>query len=300
MGDGDRYASAFEDCAVVAVPAADERPLTYDSWQVGSLRFLSGSSAPVSVDRSGDEVARFEVFTISLLVSGTSKVTAEGRTCLFGPGDLILIDERFPYATEASATSFVTMLIDCGRVLMPHQLPDEFSTNARKTAGLGATALAAFVRTMIFNRQPTNMIEAEQISRAAGELVRGVRLTMRLPTASDDRRHPVHDSVREFVTNNLTSQTLTPEAIASALRISRSTLYRAFAATGGVAQLIQAMRMDAARDLLLMPGETRSIAEIADHFHFSGAAHFSRVFKTRYGVTPQRLRARGRIGDPDD
>ena len=86
---------------------------------------------------------------------------------------------------------------------------------------------------------------------------------------------------------------LTVAAIAAALRLSPSTLHRAWAGEPcSLAEWIRAQRLDAARRDLCSPAQARrGVSEIAFHWGFNDAAHFSRAFRARFGCTPRELRA---------
>ncbi|MCJ2070448.1 helix-turn-helix domain-containing protein [Methylobacterium sp. J-030] len=84
---------------------------------------------------------------------------------------------------------------------------------------------------------------------------------------------------------------LTPERIAAALRISRTSLYRLFAPCGGVMGYVYEQRLLAMRAALADPVEPRTITQLADDHGFVSLPHFSRSFRARFDVTPRAWRA---------
>jgi AraC-like DNA-binding protein len=99
--------------------------------------------------------------------------------------------------------------------------------------------------------------------------------------------------VRRFIRDHLTDPRLSPDAIAGALHVARRTLYASFPAAGdGVAAEIRRQRLQRAHAMLLDPGVTRPIAEIAAAVGLSSPAHFSRLFRIEYGHSPREARAR--------
>jgi AraC-like DNA-binding protein len=98
--------------------------------------------------------------------------------------------------------------------------------------------------------------------------------------------------IRRHIEANLDDPRLSPASIADALHVSRGTLYAALAPDDdGVAGEIRRQRLDRAREMLLDPSQTRSVAEIAASVGLPNAAHFSRLFRARYGHSPSDLRA---------
>lgn len=97
--------------------------------------------------------------------------------------------------------------------------------------------------------------------------------------------------LRRHIRCNLADPQLSPANIADALHVSRSTLYAALAPDEeGVAGEIRRQRLERARAMLLDPSDTRTVTEIAASVGLPNAAHFSRLFRARYGHSPSDLR----------
>jgi AraC-like DNA-binding protein len=91
----------------------------------------------------------------------------------------------------------------------------------------------------------------------------------------------------------LRDPTLSVNDIAAHLRLSPSTIHRAFAGEpSSLNAWIWNQRLDGAKRELCDPALiNRTISEIAFGWGFNEAAHFSRVFKHRFGCSPRELRA---------
>ena len=75
------------------------------------------------------------------------------------------------------------------------------------------------------------------------------------------------------------------------MHVSPRTLYAALSPEDeGIAAEIRRQRLDRARSMLLDTSDTRSIAEIGATVGLSNSAHFSRLFRARYGHSPSELR----------
>ncbi len=69
-------------------------------------------------------------------------------------------------------------------------------------------------------------------------------------------------------------------------------IYRLFSSCGGVAHYIREQRLRRCfADLVSDRGYDKQVAAIAWHWGFTDAAHFSRIFKERFGCTPTEARA---------
>ncbi|MBX3575905.1 MAG: helix-turn-helix transcriptional regulator [Rhizobiaceae bacterium] len=80
-------------------------------------------------------------------------------------------------------------------------------------------------------------------------------------------------------------------SLASALRTSRSTLSRLFAATGGVESYMRRRRLQRAHRKLRRAQDVRTVAELAYALGFKSPSHFGRLFRSEYGYSPGTLRA---------
>jgi len=94
-----------------------------------------------------------------------------------------------------------------------------------------------------------------------------------------------------YIRAHLADPRLSPSTIAEALHMSPRTLYAALPPEHeGVAAEIRRQRLERARVMLLDSAEMRSIADIAATVGLPNSAHFSRLFRARYGHSPSELR----------
>lgn len=86
---------------------------------------------------------------------------------------------------------------------------------------------------------------------------------------------------------------LTPDSLASAIQISRRTLYDLTAPTvGGISDFIRATRATRAMRMLVDPQcDVLTVTEIARRTGFSSAKHLRRALSARYQQTPEAVRA---------
>jgi AraC-like DNA-binding protein len=98
--------------------------------------------------------------------------------------------------------------------------------------------------------------------------------------------------VEQFMETHLAEPTLNPAQIANAVGISVRHLHRLFSCGGStVTECIRQRRLQRCRMELCDPRSAeRNITEIAFFWGFSDSAHFSRCFKTQFGVSPRTFR----------
>lgn len=102
-------------------------------------------------------------------------------------------------------------------------------------------------------------------------------------------------AARALIERELGSHALGAARLSRTLGISRSTLHRLFADHGGVQAYVRDRRLEAVRRALLDPACVEGIAMLADRFGFSDAAHLSRLFRSRYGMTPSECRGEAQM-----
>jgi AraC-like DNA-binding protein len=126
-------------------------------------------------------------------------------------------------------------------------------------------------------------------AEAALELLRAA-VEPSVPSSRAAKRQALRADVRRYVRTHLQDPTLCPDTIAKAHAISVRALHALFEDSGeSVAGLVRHERLlRCQEDLGRLSGG--SVTEIAFRWGFRDAAHFSRVFKREFGLTPTEAR----------
>ena len=117
--------------------------------------------------------------------------------------------------------------------------------------------------------------------------------------AGSAREQALRERARRHIRCNVAAP-IDPGALCGLLGISRSQLYRLFRAEGGVAAIIRAERLAAAREALADPVDGRRIFQVAESFGFGSAEEFSRAFRHEFGCRPSDVYRRGIVDAGDD
>ncbi len=239
--------------------------------------------APAHIRRDG-----FEHFYLQVLRSGMLMMGPPGEERWLAPGDAVLMDAAQPQRTIVVAADYVTVVL--ARPLVeavapearrlhgcripraaPQGLGDAVLSLVRDAPALGAEAMAGSAR-MVTNLLAGIAGHADRRDEAGG-------------SASDRLRAVL------FIDAHIARSGLNVGAIAAGVGMSRSALYRAFEAVGGVEREITRRRVARFRSALMRPGELRSAERLAFEYGFSSPSHCSRLFKATYGLTPGACRA---------
>ncbi len=166
-------------------------------------------------------------------------------------------------------------------------LPDEEALHGLILHGGAGRLLADHLRSLAANGHGLTTVEAAHVAQATLHMVAACA---RPSLEAADRAGTSLDAVRlksakQFLRGHLGTP-LRIDAMAKALGMSRSQLYRLFEPEGGIARTLARQRLAAIRTALDDPLERRSIGEIGEAYGFGNGARLSRAFRQVYGVAP--------------
>ena len=225
---------------------------------------------------------------VSLQLRGHCRVEQDGRSVVAGPGDLVTWESSRPYTVEA-LTPFELLNVYCPEhLLRPHTDSLYALTATRVPFGAVVRALLTEVARGLEDATvgPGDVAVADSVLA----LVRGMHAG---PVhAEESPAHLLRARIRSHIAEHLADPRLGPDAIARTQFISRSYLDRLFAdEPRSVAETIRDARLERCRQDLADPRLAgRTILDIALTWGFTSAAHFSRAFRARYGITPREAR----------
>lgn len=230
-------------------------------------------------------------YLVEIYTGGGSVGEAGSDEFALDAGDVGFFDLGQPFTMQSSRSESVAITLP--RILVERLVPGAARMHGAVLRGGMAGLLGAHVQAL-YRHAP--LLSPDQADAVAGATLAMVAACL-APTADSLRQAqgPI-DSVllrraQQFIARNLHAPDLSVQRLCAALRVSRSHLYRAFAAQGGVAAYVQACRLAAASGALRDRGDRRRVSEIAYDHGFASAAHFSRAFRRRYGLSPADFRA---------
>lgn len=296
----------------------------FDSWQrstssafvplnvipVGSRSFtgrLSGLSCAdaiaIRVDAQPHRVERTAAlveaggngfFKFGLQLRGHGLLVQEGRELVLRPGDLTVYDTSRPYSLtfEQAASTLVLMIRH-----------ERMGASAQDVAELVATRLGD--GGLVDVAAPTLVGLAGRIPGIGGALGRRLvgHAVELLQTVCDDdadrllgghggERRAEMRRIMRSIDERLGDPELSPQSVADEHFISVRSLYKLFDDAGTpVAAWIRQRRLDRARADLLDPAQGEvPVGHIATRYGLPDAAHFSRLFRAAFAVSPSQLR----------
>lgn len=248
-----------------------------------------GRSSAQTLRRPAPLIRRSHVDSINLFLNLSNlRGDCDGRDVRSGPGTIHFRDFSRPSASRIDQVDVINLTVP--RAQAPDWMLGGDIHGLAMPASLAVTRLLAGHLTTLAEVAADLTHEEGDAAIEAALLIagRGVGRTVR-PTA--DQSEAVYRTVRIRATRAIESRlldpTLTPDEIATAAGASRSTLYRAFANYGGVQRRIQTLRLERACDVLRRrAGRHPTVSQVAYQHGFASEAHFSRVFRSRFGHSP--------------
>lgn len=206
-------------------------------------------------------------------------------------GAISLNDLSQPYR-RSRVPETDSLILVLPRASVASVLPDEDTLHGLVLRGGAGHLLADHVRSLAAHSHAITTVDAVHVAQATLHMLAACA---RPSLDAVARAAAPLDAVRLRTAKQLLRCRLaTPlqiDAIAKALGMSRSQLYRLFEPEGGVARFHARQRLAAVRAALDDPLERRSIGEIGEAFGFGNSALLSRAFRQAYGLSPRDYRA---------
>ncbi len=236
-----------------------------------------------------------ERYRVELVVRGRMLVEQAGLESALGPGDLAIVDLSRPARWATAVQEGVS--VEFPKAMLPLRQDDVARIGGARIPGdrgTGAVA-SAFARQLVSHLDDLDPADGARLGTAMVDLVAAAlapRLEREpgLPQASE--REALLRTVGAFIERRLGDPELSPATIAAAHHVSLRYLYKLFERQPtGVAAWIRERRLERCRRDLLDPALRRQpVSAIGARWGLPEPAHFSRLFRTAYGVPPSEYR----------
>ncbi|MEU0672162.1 helix-turn-helix domain-containing protein [Streptomyces sp. NPDC006172] len=236
-----------------------------------------------------------EYLFVGLRGTPTPPAGSEPAGTGLAPGDVCFYDVHRPPALDFPERFRATVFLVPSDLLglTPLDVRRLTRTPVARASRLGALLsplLSDLARTASKARPPVGEMLAWNAVNLVATLA-AEQLGAGAPDAPDGQP-PVLGRIMEYVELHLPEIGLTPESIARAHHISVRYLHKLFQDEGtSVGRWILRRRLEECRRDLRRHGRgSRTIAAVAGRWGFTSATHFSRVFRTAYGMSPSQWR----------
>lgn len=282
----------------LGVDCVDDDPLDAElsAYDVGSLRMvrIDATAHGVRRDSTHSELPTDDLYKLVFQLQGHAEIRQNERAVRLQPGDWSLYDPRVPYSfTNLDRTALLVVLIP-RRQLKGFKPPNLHTSEAHPSSAAGMSAMFGSFLKAMSEQLPTL---PNGVGQPLSETVLGLLTsTMAVHQGSSAEQAPppsvLMARVKLYVQTHLAEPDLSIERIAREMRCSKRYLHRVFEDEDcSLDRYIWQSRLDRCHTALGASGAMRkSIAEIAFACGFNSSAHFCRMFKHRFGLSPSDFR----------
>lgn len=264
--------------------------------EVGTTQICSVEAMPTVVTRTPRRARQDSEpsLFVTLQVGGTSMMVQHGREAVLRGGDLAVYATTDPYTLVldqgVSNHFFRVPLLDLG-------LPADVVRNVSATTLSHSDPVVRLASDFLRGLADSELEGGTgPLGNATVELLRATILskTPRSPDSLPLSADALAASVESYIDRHLRDPRLSAASIAHAHHVSVRHLYAVLSAADiGLGETIRRRRLEAARrDLIRRESAHLAIAAVGRKWCFPNAAHFSRIFREQFGLTPQEWRTR--------
>ncbi|WP_411819923.1 helix-turn-helix domain-containing protein [Hyphococcus formosus] len=274
--------------------SAKLRHRNYDGFRLSRCQ-----CSPTSGFRARGELASTneEFFSILYVLKGEEVVEIGGTETFLSPGTILLWDSerpmKFSVRTDLEKLTLLTPAKELESVF-PFAKERVGSTIDSKN-GPG-TLFANHLLTLESIGWQMEPAQLKRAMRGTLELFAQAFMAERMGPNSTHKRLLL-ERIRQYCLTHLSDYDLSPSYIAAAHNISTRYLHQLFKETGEtVGTWLKKERLKRCKAMLENPTENkRSITEIAFKWGFQDMSHFSKAFRTEYGLSPRQLRTKHEV-----
>lgn len=255
------------------------------------------TTTPHSVVRSQDCLRKSEkdFFLLSMQMNGESRIYQDAREVVLRPGDFTLYDTTRPYQLLFE-TAFKQSVFQIPRTMVLSHIPHaERITACALPRDKGLTRLARkYMASVSEELNIGSGVDNKHFLRAMMELLSVAYsdfVENKTPLASTTQYSQLV-RVKEFILENLTDTNLNPDLIANVHNVSTRYLRKLFEHEDiSLSRWILQKRLERThQNFTDLRAKHLTISEIAYSCGFNDMAHFSKVFKKEYGLSPRHFR----------
>ncbi|OZC81656.1 helix-turn-helix domain-containing protein [Rhodococcoides fascians] len=263
------------------------------SGSMGSLHISEVSGRCVDVRRTRAVIRRSDpgLVKVGVQLRGRGVVVQRDREAVLEPGDFAVYDTSEPYDLHFASdfAMFVLMFPRESLKIRPNDLSHVSALRIKGDDGVGSLVspfLAGLRKGLSDGFSPSTRLFEDAVL----DLV-SAALDERAPHENQSPGSVILAGAQSFIEANLSDPGLNTAMVAAARHISPRYLQKLFESDGGVAAWIRSRRLECCRRDLEDPRHARdSIGTICARHGLVDSAHFSRVFKEAYGMSPRQAR----------
>ncbi|MGV9708547.1 helix-turn-helix domain-containing protein [Streptomyces sp. NPDC003483] len=267
---------------------------------LGPIQISHVVAGPQTVTRTKRLIARDcqDSVIVSLQHRGIALKEQDGRESFVKPGSFSFSDASRPFRKKLDGGFSFTSFHFAREELQKRDVHLKSTTAIAFTSRTGSSALVAtYLARMARHAATFDASVGRRIAATALDLL-VILMDEHSGCPSSGTRHAAAASlerVKDHIRRNLSDHDLSPSKIAEANSISVRYLHKLFRLEGvALGEWIRMQRLERCRRDLLSPAADKlGVAGVAWRWGFASPSHFSRSFRSAYGMPPGEWRAHG-------
>jgi AraC family transcriptional regulator, positive regulator of tynA and feaB len=270
-------------------------------WNTGGISFTATDLSDQQweyLPGPGRNNWRDETVLVFIALTGAMELEQSDMKTRLTAGSLLVLDPGTPYS-QTGERETRGMVLRIPKVALERRgmyftkqgmvVPDQASADTRMLRSLIASTAAYGERS---SPQCAKLVAEHPI-----DLMQIIAADSLAPRSAG-RSAAIFAYAKRFIERNVANEQLDIEAVAKAMGMSTRYITRLFASEGTtIMRYLWHLRLQRAKGMLTDPASPLRINEVAWQCGFTSAAHFSRMFKKHFGVSPKEVRRAGAEGE---
>ena len=274
----------------IVVPAvADYREqVTWQSFDDMLIVRRVGGAHGVHFSRPSLDGGWADFMVVFEVTAGSLRVADAENDVVIGPGMVCVRDfeNAWRYSSDEETVSRV--------LIFPKQALSEVSYERLVpfvTVGSSSPEARLLLAQLDALGETAGTLNCKAAKRARNSTLHLIRGILDAELSSEADSSHIRGRAERYIDRHLRDHSLGPNTIAEGLGVSLRTLHRAFAESDeSVMAYVRRRRLDHARIEMTTQDSSVTITYLAARWQFADAAHFSRAFRQRFGLTPTQYR----------
>lgn len=265
--------------------------VSMESASLGQALFVRTEITAMTWERKVQDVRRsdFHPIIVNMMVKGTAQGDMDGRPFYEPEGSYHFHDLARPSRHESTASLTYSLILP--RDLAATWFPPIEHLHGLVVGGEAAAAVMELARNVWLLLPQLTPQGAARIERSFLELLAfGLEASVKDAPIRVTTDEALRAAAVEMIDQKMGLARVSASELCQALIVAPDRLASAFRADGGVRAYILSRRLDEARCALVGLDQDEPIGNIAHRLGFSDAAHLSRAFRQRFGMSPKDYR----------
>lgn len=252
---------------------------------------ISTTSISYSRTERTIRVSPADEFQLTIITDGEAHIEQCERGCELRAGDMAIYDARRPFHLDFTPYAAFTLKIPRHRIVKHMPRADEMTARVLKASCPFASSLESIIADYIrMSKTRIGNVDRFRLSNAFFDLLSAAFTSEQgYAKVHTSQRQVLREAVCFTMRNHLDDPDFELDAVCKAHNISARTLARLFEEVGETPmQWLWSERLKESK-AALEEGRARNVTEAAFTFGFSDVSHFTRKFRSVFGVLPSSV-----------